>query len=198
MQQARELDAVAAVGADQPFLHAREPWMRVGPGGELATLPRARSQRDQPQIRRLRRALAPDHGLIGAASRKACHGLILVGRAVQKPGCLPRQQVPAVEERSLTVWRRTVAAQEYCRAVLADRTRAIGVQPHHRGPRVAICIVFGKVKQNPVPARVSQVAHPGGEPPAVPVVLGQQQASGLVQVGPAQAPVGHVEGEFRL
>ena len=121
-----------------------------------------------------------------------------VRRALVQPFLLQRRQVEAVEERPVPVWRRPVAAQVDHRAVLQHGMAAVGIGRHQRRARVGIGVVHGMVEQDPAPLRIGQVAHPGGQPPAITVVLGQQHLVRLVQVEPAETAVLHIEHALRL
>lgn len=186
---------VAPVGHHELPGDPGELRVRVGPAGERPRrgLPPGPAQPDHAQVRRLGRALMPDDGLVGAAAGEAEHGLARPRVAEEEPGRLSGLQVAAVEEGTFPVRRRPVPAQVDRAAVLPHGAGAIGVQRHEGGAGIAVGVVLGAVEDDPVPLRGRQVAPPGRQPPAVPVVLGEQERAGRVQVQPADAAVRDLE-----
>ena len=150
------------------------------------------------QVRRLGRALVPADDLIAAAADEADHLVNAIGRALEQPRGDARGQVKPVQEGTVAVRRRTVAAQVDRLTVLQDGPAPVRVDGHQRVARIGVGVVGRVVEQDLVPLRLGQVAAPGGQPPAVPVVLGEQQPVRLVQVSPVHAAVRQVERRLGL
>ncbi len=115
-----------------------------------------------------------------------------------QPGLLPRLQVETVKERPVSVRRRAVAAQVDRCPVLSHGPGAVGVGGHERRAGIGVGVVHGVVEQDPVALGLGQVADPGGQPPAVAVMLGQQQPLRPLQVEPAEAALPDIERALRL
>ena len=106
-----------------------------------------------------------------------------VGRALEQPRAVSSGQVQPVQERPVALGRRAVTAQVDGRAVLQDGPPAVRVRGHQRRARVGVGVIGRVVEQDRLRSGLGQVAEPGGQPPAVPVVLGEQHA-GPARPGP--------------